>query len=495
MPAEPPLRPTFSRSRKWNIGFQVTLTVVMMLAIIVMINYLSGHYFKRFYLSTDTKIELSPRTRNFLKTLTNDVKIILYYDRQDALYTTIVALLKEYHDANPKITVQTVDYMRDPGEAEKVKAHYKDKLPGGSAKDVVIFDCEGRARSVPGEMLADYTLEQVEVEPQRKFRKKAVAFKGEVVFTSVLLQVTNPKRLKAYFLQGHGEHRIDSDDDTGYRKCVSIFQGQNYIEVAPLSLLGTNSVPQDCHLLVIAGATRPISTNELAKVEEYLNQGARLFVLFNNATASGRETGLEPILAKWGVRVGSGTVKDLENTSTPSANDVIVGTFSKHPVVNSLIGSQIQLVLPRPVGANSLPPHADAPKVEEIAFSGPNAFLGENPSGSERRRFPLIVAVEKGNVKGVVTERGSTRMVVVGDSLGFVNHQIESGANADFLGYAANWLLERTQLLEGPGPRPVTEYRLLITHRQFNLVRWILLAIIPGGVLLLGFAVWLRRRR
>jgi hypothetical protein len=493
MPAESPLKPTFSRGRKWSIGFQVTLTVVMMLAIIVMVNYLSGHYFKRFYLSTDTKIELSPRTRNFLKSLTNDVKVILYYDRQDALYTTIVALLKEYQNANPKISVRTVDYMRDPGEAEKVKAHYK--LPAGSVKDVVIFDCEGQRRPVPGEMLADYTLEQVEAEPQRKFRKKAVAFKGELVFTSVLLQVTNPKRLKAYFLQGHGEHRIDSDDDTGYRKCVAILQGQNYIEVAPLSLLGTNTVPQDCHLLVIAGATRPISTNELAKVEEYLNQGARLFVLFNNASSGGRETGLEPVLAKWGVRVSNGTVKDLENTSTPSGTDLIVGAFSKHPVVNSLIGSQIQLILPRPISTNSLPLQADAPRVEEIAFSGPNAVLEGNPSGGERRRFPLIVAVEKGSVKGVVTERGSTRMIVMGDSLCFVNHQIESGANSDFLGYAVNWLLERTQLLEGPGPRPMTEYRFLITSRQLSLVRWILLVIIPGGVLLLGFGVWLRRRR
>jgi hypothetical protein len=383
--------------------------------------------------------------------------------------------------------------MRDPGEAERIKEHYK--LPPGSMKDVVIFDCEGRMRPVPGDMLADYTLEQVEAEPQRKFRKKAVAFKGEVVFTSVLLQVTNPKRLKAYFLQGHGEHRIDSDDDTGYRKCVAILQGQNYVEVAPLSLLGTNTVPQDCHLLIIAGATRPISTNELAKVEEYLNQGARLFVLFNNAASGGRETGLEPILAKWGVRVGSGTVKDLEKTSTQSGTDIHVDAFSKHPVVNSLIGSQIQLILPRPVGTNSLPPQADAPRVEEIAFSGPNAFLSENPSGGERRRFPLIVAVEKGNVKGVVTERGSTRMVVVGDSLGFINHQVESGANSDFLSYAVNWLLERSQLLEGPGPRAVTEYRFLITHSQLNAVRWILLAVIPGGVMLLGFAVWLRRRR
>ena len=43
-----------------------------------------------------------------------------------------------------------------------------------------------------------------------------------------------------------------------------------------------------------------------------------------------------------------------------------------------------------------------------------------------------MVAVEKGAIKDVITERGSTRMVVVGDSLFLANHQIDSAANRDF---------------------------------------------------------------
>jgi len=47
------------------------------------------------------------------------VAVTLYYDRQDDFYPDIVALLNEYRLANPRISVRTVDYVRDAGEAEK----------------------------------------------------------------------------------------------------------------------------------------------------------------------------------------------------------------------------------------------------------------------------------------------------------------------------------------------------------------------------------------
>jgi hypothetical protein len=489
MAAERSLKPSFSRGRKWNLGFQVALTIMMVLGIVVMLNYLSGHYFQRFYLSTRTNLQLSPRTLNFLKSITNRVKVTLYYDKQDPLYSTILALLKEYQNANPKITVQTVDYLRDAGQAEKIKADYK--LTQATDKDVVIFDCEGGGRKhVPGDLLADYTYEPTKDE--RRFLRKPVAFKGEVMFTSMLMAVTNPKPLKAYFLQGHGEHRVDKEDDmSGYSKCAAILQGQNYIQVTNM-FLGTNTVPMDCHLLVIAGPTTEI-TDELEKIEQYLNQGGRLFILFNNADSRARQTGLEKMLAKWAVNVGTGTVQDPDFTT--KGLDVVVLTFSpRHPVVNPLIGSQLQLILPRPIGRLALPAQAaDAPKVEVIAFSGPRAYLSGAPA--DQHQWPLMVAVEKGAVKGVITERGSTRMIVVGDSNCLVNHWIESGANGDFLTYAANWLLDRPQLLEGLGPKSVTEYRIVMTRIQMRALRWILLGGVPGVVSLLGGLVWLCRRR
>ena len=67
-----------------------------------------------------------------------------------------------------------------------------------------------------------------------------------------------------------------------------------------------------------------------------------------------------------------------ENHGRMSVFDIgsgsIVVTFSKHPVVSSLIGLGLDLILPRSVGQlKGRPQAADAPHVDELAFSGPLA--------------------------------------------------------------------------------------------------------------------------
>jgi hypothetical protein len=194
------------------------------------------------------------------------------------------------------------------------------------------------------------------------------------------------------------------------------------------------------------------------------------------------------------VDLGHNVVSDSDNTVKGS--DVIISNYGdgKNPVVNSLLGLQIQLSLPRTVGrwkpqADSV----DAPRVDEIAFTGPKATVR---GGLARKPpFPLMAAVEKGAIKDVITERGATRIVVVGDSIFLGNLQIESGHNRDFANNAINWLLDRSQLLGGVGPRPITDYKVVMTNTQMHQAQLLLLGGLPGSVLVLGALVWLRRRK
>jgi len=490
------LKPSFSPGRKWSIGFNVFLIIIVVFSVVGMINYLSRDYFYRFQWSSRGKIELSPLTMKFLQSLTNQVKVTLYYDKSESIYTTVSALFDEYKFINPRISVETVDYLRDPAGAQKIKDEYK--LAAATDKNLIIFECEGRPNIIPGDALSKYILEQLPSEKEPKFRRKPIAFFGETMFTAALLKVTNPKPLNAYTLQGHGEHLIDSGDgDYGYLKFALLLRSENYIRVEPLSLLGTNGVPADCNLLIIAGPRSALPDTELDKIDQYLAQGGRLFVLFN-AFSVRKETGLEKILAKWGVEVGHNTIKDLQNSSSGTQGvDIIVTDFSTHAIVNPLLGSEIDLIRPRSIGKlNNPTPAVDAPRVDELADTGPNAVaLSVDDPNPQPRRFPLMVAVEKSAPKGVITERGSTRIVVVGDSIFLANVPIQSVANRDFAGYAVNWLLERTQLLEALGPRPIIEYKLVMTQKQLQQVEWLLLAALPGSILLLGILVWLRRRR
>ncbi|MEI9863814.1 MAG: Gldg family protein [Limisphaerales bacterium] len=113
-------RPTsFSPGRRWKIGFDVLLRTVLVLAVVVMVNYFGAKFFHRFYLSSQTQVKLSPRTLSIVHSITNQVNVTVYYDKNDDWYPAIIGLLNEYRSANPKISVKAVDYVRDAGEAQK----------------------------------------------------------------------------------------------------------------------------------------------------------------------------------------------------------------------------------------------------------------------------------------------------------------------------------------------------------------------------------------
>jgi hypothetical protein len=489
MPTDPKPQPSFSPGRRWKIGFDVVVRTLLVLAVVVMANYLGARFSGRFYLSSQTRVKLSSQTLDILKSLTNHIDVTLYYDKQDDFYPTIMALLNEYCSANPRLSVKTVDYVRDAGEAQKLKEQYKLNAP--TDKNLIIFDCEGRVKIVNGDSLTQVKLDPVDnPRGEREFRRKPVAFMGEQVFTSMLLAVTSAKPFQAYFLQGHGEPSLADSDNYGYLKFGAIL-AQNYVAVTNLELNGDTGVPMDCNLLIIAAPTMPLTDPELQKIEEYLKQGGRLLALFNYASIK-RPTGLEPILQRWGVNVVADVVKD---PNTVTGQDIKVRTFSQHPVVNPLTQLTLQMFLPRPIERVEWPnPPANAPQVEELAFSSEKATL-TGDSAERPRSYPLIAAVEQKPVAGVANPRGNTRLLVAGDSIFLGNYCIEGGGNRDFVGYAVNWLLDRTTLLKGIGPRPVTEFRLSMTRTQQREVRWLLLGALPGAVLLFGCLVWLVRRK
>jgi len=483
-------KPSFSRGRKWTIGFQVGFIIAIIFLIVLTVNYLSGAYFHRFHWSSFAKNQLSSQTVRLVQSLTNQVKVTVYYDRDEPFFTTIQGLLKEYRYINPRITIETVDYLRDAVAAQRIKSQYK-QLVFPTSTNLVIFESGGRAIPLDGNALTKYRLEQVPNEKDRVFERKAVAFEGEKAFTSALLAITSLAPLKAYFLEGHGEHSImSSDTNRGYSTFAAIAE-QNYVQPIELySLLGSNAVPGDCNLLVIAGPTRPLQEMELQKIERYLSQGGRLFALFN--FDSQRATGLERLLRKWGVEVANNRIKDPEHSTDPA--DVITTSLSAHPAVNAIQARNWPLHFVEPRSVARLPKRdasADAPKVNEIVFSSSDAYAEGDEA--HKRAFSLMAAVEKGDTKGIIT--GSTRMLVAGDSIFLGNQLIETAANKDFAGFALNWLLDRSQLLEGVAARPVERHQLLITAAQLNKAEWVLLGGMPGAALLLGGVVWLRRRK
>jgi hypothetical protein len=389
------------------------------------------------------------------------------------------------------ISIRLVDYHHEPAAAQEVSTKYN----LGSATNLVIFASEGRTpQIIPEHVLMETKIEQVPPgegdEPGKLYyRRKPIAFRGELNFTWALLAVGNPKALKAYYLLGDREHDVDGTPGS-YNTFLSVLQ-QNNISADALVLVGTNTVPPDCNLLIVAGPRTPMLQSELDQIDRYLNEGGRMLALFNFTTTN-INIGLEKILAQWGVNVGTNVVIDPLFTSPDApGSDVLAFFFAQHPAVNPLTGSKLRLIMPRMISRSELPsPATDGRRADEIIFTGPTAYQ-LNVTGQQRTNLPLAVAVEATTPK----EHGSTRILVVGESFFLNNKFIDVGANREFAHFAINWLVERDFMLKGVGSKPVDEYRMLVTEGQMRAAQWLLLAAMPGAVLLFGGLVWLRRRK
>jgi hypothetical protein len=487
---------SFSAAQRWNVSLSVTLSVIALAALVLMVNYLALRHFKRVSLAANAKTELSPFTQRTLAMLTNDVAVTVYYDKNEPVFESVWQLLKEYSFANSRLRVEVVDYTRDAGAAQLVKARYQ--LGQATDKNLVIFDSGGRRKVVTQGELSEYDTQALISGKSSEVRR--TAFKGEMLFTSAILNVTSFASLKAYFLQGHGEHQPESEDAlAGFSEFAAVLS-QNNIKYDKLNLAAMPEVPPNCHLLIVAGTRDPLLPEELERIDRYLRQGGRLLALFSYNSID-KDTGLEGLLAAWRVAVGRNVVRDAENTI--NGQDVIVSAFGNHAITWPLFESRLHVLLPRTVSKAQDPAAAEGAVVELLAFSGPRARVltdirkGYPYDGPRDHvgKVPLIAAVEKGRLSGVSADRGTTRLIVAGDSTFLSNRLIGSAANRDFASLAVNWLLDRSQFVGPLGPKPIKEYKLNITRSQMTSVKWLLLLAMPGAVVLLGLLVSLRRRK
>lgn len=497
--------PSFVPGRKWRVGSSVFLSALAMFALVVMANYLAAtRRVWRYDLSQGQAIRLSPLTLQTLGALTNDVRVTVLFNQGSGLYPHVDSLLREYEGKSSHVVVQRIDPERNPGLARQKKVEFK---LGAKSGNVVVFESGSRIRVVPEEDLSIYNQDDINALVRGGHNEiRRAAFTGEVRFTSAIAALLDGSRPHAVYLTGHGEPPWEGENNgAGFAEFDRLLRGEKNLVVEGWNL-STNDFPADTQLVVIAGPTSAFLPVELIRVESFLRRGGRLLVALS-PEAVAIPTGLEELLLRWAVGCPPRIAGEGNKDFVRGGFDVLSKSFGTHPLMTPLRrdGSQLYFPFPRvvvPMDPRSLP--ADAARAELLVstseqgltrsdFKGGAASFNADMGDQKDQVIPIAVASEKGGVSGVAAGRGAARLVVIGDSMLLSNGVLDSVGNRDFASLCVSWLLDRQQSL-AIGPRPLREWRLSLSQRQINLIQWSLLGALPGGVLLLGFVVWSRRR-
>ena len=443
-----------------------------------------------------------------LKSLQKPVKAIVFFSSAAEIAPDVNNLLREYEFAsNGKFKSEVVDPFRSLTRAQELQAKYK----FGANENIVILDIDGKSKFVNAADMADFE-QQDQMAQMTGQPPRLKDFKGEQAITSALLELTEGKPNKVYFVSGHGEPDLSSQDMNVFNESM---KRQN-IQVAALNLLNTDKIPEDARSLIICGPKYDYSELEMKLLSDFWDKNGRVFVLLNPFAKTQR-------LAEWlsaqgiipqddrVIRTGK-VLKTVDGE--PKVVTAVIGnpTFvvmdSHTSITKDIEGLSKQLLgTTQSLQIDQARATTAKLRIAPLLQSG-EGFWGETDlSGGENKNvffdpkrdhmgpLNLAVAVEKGAVQDERVKVESSRLVVVGNAelLGNNAYRLSEGASTDLTVNILNWLLDREEVIGIP-PKEKKSLTISLDEKQLRNIALGVMGIVPGIVALFGLLVWWQRR-
>lgn len=484
------------------------LLVALLLGIV---NYFGWKYHKRFDWTSTALYSLSEKSEKVVQGLDRDVEIVVLISPQKSqgTYGPTRELLDRYAATSRRVKVRYVDPERNPVEAQQFARQF------GLDRPSVVFIAGDRKKVVDADDLAEYDYSAMGMGGQPTI----AAFKGEQKFTNALTQLGQTREPKIRFTTGHGEVPLDGLEERGLSSLHELLKGDGYAAEEWASL-GQAAVPADTDLLVIAGPTANFVQPEIDAIGAYLDRGGRLLAMLDpvlSRTSPGLVgTGLEPLLAKYGVQVDNDIVVDPSNPLPGiGAETLFSNVYGQHPIVEPLSrpGLPMLVSLARSVRAVSGPAGA---KVTELLKTTPAGWGETNFAALDKVNRddadlpgPLALGVAVGGdskppapadddmpaPSPPAEDPKAPRLVVFGDS-DLATNQFWSlnVGNSTAIANAVNWLVERKDLIAIP-PKKTEQAHLTLSGSQLWHVWILVLGVLPGLAIAAAIGVRMRRRR
>jgi ABC-type uncharacterized transport system involved in gliding motility auxiliary subunit len=457
--------------RTTRYGLNAVVLIVLMVGVIALVEAVSYRHSYRLDLTENRRWSLSPQTVKVVRELPAPVKALAFFRPDQPGKRAAEDLLKQYAaQSDGKFTWELVDADRSPLVARK-------------------YNVESYGTVVLEATLAD---------GQRKEEKILDA--EEEKLTNGLIRVTRAGKRVVYFLKGHGEKDVASNERGGYAQVKAAVEKLNY-EVKDLSLAREPKVPDDAAIVVVAGPQKDLLPSEVDALGGYVARAGKLFFLLDPFQAPG----FGPLVERWGIGLASDVIIDINPQGRlfgAGPEIPVVGDYLAHPITRDF---RLFTLFPVARTVTVLAKMPEGVTAQGLARTSGESWAETNqeqirtgqvkPDPGETRGPLTIAAVATVDAKDVPAERrdAKARIVVVGDSDFASNGFVNLAGNRDFFLNVLSWLAEEENLI-AVRPRESRAMPVFLTAAQGQVLFWVPVVLIPLGMMVAGGLAVARRR-
>lgn len=482
------------RGRAARAGVSIA-AIALGVALFAGVNWLGSRHWYRADWTKTRLYSLSSTTEKLVRGLAKPVRVTVFMDRDSRLWAPVTELLSRYRALSPRIEVEYLDPRRNPARAQAAAQEL-----GGLREGTVVFRSGDRKKYVEEDKMAEYDFSGG---PMGGGAQELKAFKGEEAFTSAILAVAEDRSARVYFATGHGEGSIDSGErGRGFAEAKQMLERDN-LTVAAWESLGKDAVPADANALVVAGPRTALLAPEAAAIARYLAGGGGVLLLLDPVIptpgAPPADFGLGGLLAGNGIRLGADIVVDPANAlPLVGAETVFANRYGNHPIVRVLAAEGLPVILPL---ARSVSKGDAAASVTTLVETSPDGWGETSLSNLESELArgdadvpgPVSLAVAVGSAEGAPAAAGKGRLVVVGNSRFAASGSLGSAGNANLFLNAIHWLTGAEKRI-GIAPKTPEQASLSLTQAEVRRIGLLSIVGMPALAVLVGIAVWYRRR-
>lgn len=241
---------------------------------------------------------LSDASKKALESVNQEVKIYLFGIEEDH---AVVGLVKQYCQTNDNISYEMLSSETNLAKVQEFEledGYSIVVLESGNSKKIIDASSEFTSYDTS-------TYAQIDITEQ--------------TLTNSILGLSAENKPKVYFVQGHQEFGIATEESTQAELGVlSTYLKNEAFEIANLNLTTVGSVPEDCAVLAIVSPATDFLENEANAVINYINKGGNIFLTQDVVTQGSTFPNLQKILDLYGVSVENGYIFETDSNRTAS---------------------------------------------------------------------------------------------------------------------------------------------------------------------------------